>query len=95
MSLAASSVRWLRSTRPGPARGVIVDEVDLAAEDRLDAVLCARAVELHHAVHDTVVGEPERGLIELGGALSERLDPACAIEQRVLGVDVQMGAGLG
>ncbi len=76
-------------------RGVVVDHVDLAAEDRLDVVLRARLVELHHAVHDAVVGEPERRLIELGGTLCEVLDPACAVEQRVLGVDVQMGAGLG
>ncbi len=74
------------------ARRVVVDEVDLAADDRLDAVLAARLVELDRAVHDAVVGEPERRLLELRGALGERLDLARAVEQRVLGVDVEMGA---
>ena len=63
-----------------PARGVVVHEIDLAAEDRLDAVLCAGAVELHHAVHDTVVGESERGLVELGGPLGQVLDLARTVE---------------
>ena len=75
-------------------RGVVVHHVDLAAEDRLDVVLRACLVQLHHAVHDAVVGETEGRLVELGGSLCQILDPACAVEQRVLGVDVQMGAGL-
>ena len=56
---------------PRRAIGVIVDEVDLAAEDRLDPVLAAGLVELDRAVHHAVVGEPEGGLAELGGALGE------------------------
>ena len=79
--------------RAAAALGVVVDEVDLAADDRLDAVRAARLVELDRAVHDAVVGEPEGGLAELGGARGERVDLARAVEQRVLGVDVQMGAG--
>ena len=59
------------------------------------AVLAGRLVVLDRAVHDAVVGQPERGLAEVGGALGERLDLARAVEQRVLGVDVQMGAGGG
>ena len=47
------------------------------------------------AVHDAVVGQPERRLAEVRGALGERLDLARAVEQRVLGMDVQMGAGGG
>ena len=55
---------------PRRAVGVVVDEVDLAAEDRLDLVLAARLVELDGAVHHAVVGEPQRGLAELGRARS-------------------------
>ena len=62
------------------ARGVVVDEIYLAAEDRLDAVLGAGAVKLDHAVHDAVIGESERGLVELGGPLGQVLDLARAIE---------------
>jgi hypothetical protein len=77
------------------AVGVVVDEVDLAPEDRLDVVLAARLVELHGAVHHPVVGEPQRRLPELRRALGQVLDVARAVEQRVLGVDVEVGAGWG
>ena len=49
-------------------------------------------VELDRAVHDAVVGEPERRLAEARRALGELVDLARAVEQRVLGVDVEMGA---
>ena len=86
--------------RFGPAHpcgggGVVVDEIDLTADDRLDTVLGARLVQLHGAVHHTVVGEAQRGLAELRRAGRERVDLARPVEQRVLGVDVQMGAGWG
>jgi hypothetical protein len=74
---------------------VVVDQVDLAAEDRLYVVLAARLVELDGAVHHPVVGEPQRRLAELRRALGEVLDVARAVEQRVLGVDVEVGAGRG
>ena len=74
-------------------RSDVVDEVGLEAENRLDAVLGAGLVELQGTVHHPVVGEAERGLAELGGARGEGVDPAGAVEQRVLGVDVQVGAG--
>src|SRR3954453_18222682 len=77
----------------GRAVRMVVDEVDLAAHDRLDAVLRARLVELDRAVHHAVVGQAERGLAELGGPRGERLDVARAVEQRVLRVDVEVGAG--
>ena len=76
-----------------PARGLVVDEVDLTAEDRLDAVLAGGLEVLDRAVHHAVVGQPERGLAEVRRALGEGVDLARAVEQRVLGVDVQMGAG--
>ena len=75
-------------------RRVVVDEVDLTADDRLDAVLAAGVVQLHRAVHHSVIGQTERRLAELRGAGGEILDLAGAVEQRVLGVHVQMGAGV-
>src|SRR4029077_4249446 len=78
---------------PRRARRVILDEVYLAADDRLDAVLLARLVQLDGAVHHAVVGQAESRLAELRGARRERVDLARAIEQRVLGVHVEMGAG--
>ena len=78
---------------PRAALGVIVDDVQLAADQRLDAVLLGGLVELDRAVHHAVVGEPERGLVERGGTGRERVDLAGTVEQRVLGVDVEVGAG--
>ena len=52
-------------------------------------------LELDRAVHDPVIGEPEGRLPELGRAGGELLDLARPVEQRVLGVDVEVGAGRG
>src|SRR2546430_17680064 len=45
------------------------------------------------AVHDAVVGEADRGHPELGGAGDHRGNAAGAIEQRVLGVVVEVNEG--
>jgi hypothetical protein len=74
---------------------VVVDQVDLTAEDRLDVVLAAGRVHLDGAVHDAVIGQPQGRLVELGRPLGERLDLARPVEQRVLGVNVEMCAGGG
>ncbi len=77
------------------AHVTVVDEVGLEAEQRLDTVLLGRLVELDGAVHDAVIGQAEGRLAEGGGALGELADVARAVEQRVLGVDVQMRDGRG
>ena len=71
-------------------RAAIVDEVGLEPDDRLDAVSLAGLVVLHGAVHHAVVRQPQRGLLECGGALGQRLDPAGAVEERVLRVHVEV-----
>ena len=68
----------------------VVGDVDLAAEDRLDALLGGVAVELDRAGHGAVVGEPDGGHLELSGAGRERRNPAGPIEDGVLGVDVKV-----
>ena len=77
----------------GGGGGVIVHEIYLATDDRLDAMLGTGLVELHRAVHHAVIGETEGWLLELSGTCGERIDLAGAVEQGVLGVHVQMGAG--
>ena len=54
-----------------PRSLAVVDEVGLEPEDRLDPVLVARLVVLDRAVHDAVVGEPERRHAELRGPRGE------------------------
>ena len=48
-----------------------MDDVDLAAHDRLEAGARARLVELHRAEHVAVVGDRHRGHTELAGAPDE------------------------
>ena len=77
----------LRLTAPA-----VVDVVRLQADDRLDAVLLRGLVELHGAVHHAVIGQPQGGLPEVRGPLCELVDLARSVQQRVLGMDVEMGA---
>ena len=71
-------------------RPSIVDDVDLAAEDRLDALVARRLVELDRARHRAVVGERHGRHLELGRLCGQRRDPARPVEDRVLGVDVEV-----
>ena len=68
----------------------VVRDVDLAAEQRLDAVLAAFPVELDRARERAVVGESDGRHLQLGRAGGERGDAARPVEDRVLGVDVEM-----
>ena len=68
----------------------VVDEVRLETEDRLDPVLAARLVVLDGTVQHPVVGETERRLLERCCALRHLLDATGSVEQRVLGVDVEV-----
>jgi hypothetical protein len=74
-----------------PLRPAVVDQIGLEPEDRLDVVLAAGLVVLDRTVHHPVVGEPQRGHVELGRPRRHRLDLAGAIEQRVLAVHMQVG----
>ena len=87
------AVEPVAAVRGRAAAGVVVDDVDLAAEDRLDAVLAAGREQLDGAVHHPVVGESEGRLTERRGPRREVVDLARPVEQRVLGVDVEVGAG--
>jgi len=71
----------------------VLGDVDLAADDRLDALLRRVLVELHRAGERAVVRERDRRHLELGCARRERRNPAGAVEDRVLGVDVQVDEG--
>ncbi len=68
----------------------VVGDVDLAADHRLDARPLGGLEELHRPGHRAVVGERDGRHLELGGPLDEVRDPAGAVEDRVLGVDVEV-----
>ena len=69
-------------------------DVDLAADDRLDPGFLACLVEVDRAVHDAVIGERDRGHLELGRPRDHGVDATGPIEQRVLGVVVEVNEGL-
>ena len=71
-------------------RLAVVGDVDLAAEDRLHALLLRLPDEVDRAGERAVVGERHRRHLELGRALGERRDPARPVEDRVLRMDVEM-----
>ncbi len=79
-------------------RAAVVGDVDLAAEDRLDALLAGLAIELDRAGERPVVGERDRRHVELRRPRSECRDAAGAVQDGVLRVDVQVDercAGVG
>ena len=77
-------------------RLAVVGDVDLAADDGLDAGVAGRLPELDGARHRAVVGEADRRHLELGGPRDEVGNPARPVEDRVLGVDVEVDEfGLG
>ncbi len=69
---------------------VLLADVELAADDGLDAVLLGGIVEMQRAEDVAVVGDGDGRLPELGHARHELVDVAGAIEQRVIGVQVKM-----
>ena len=71
----------------------VVGDVDLAADDRLDPFVPGRLVEVDRAGERAVVGERDGRHLELGSPLREVRDPARAVEDRVLGVDVEVDEG--
>ena len=71
-------------------RAPVVRDVHLAADDRLDARLAGLTMELDRAGQRAVVGERDRRHLEPRRLLDESRDPARPVEDRVLGVDVQV-----
>ena len=68
-------------------------EVDLAADDGLDAGLDGRLVELRAAVHVAVIGDGDGGHAELLGPRAQLVDARRAVEQGVLRMHVQVHEG--
>ena len=74
---------------------VVVGHVGLGADDRLDPLLVALAVEVERAVHVAVIGDADRRLAVADRLGDELVEPSRAVEHRELGVDVEVGEGIG
>ena len=83
--MISGAVRFVALIEAGTRR-----DVDLAADNRLDSLRLAGAVEIHHAVHDAVVGNCDGILSKLACAFGNLRDAAGAVKQAVFAVQMKM-----
>src|SRR6185437_10538125 len=81
---------WAR-TRAFPS--IARCHVRFHADDRSQLGFLGLFLELERRVEIAVVGDGERGLLEFQRPRDEVVDPIGAVEQRILGVTVQMDEG--
>ena len=67
--------------------------IDLTAKNGLDALCFAGFVKVHHTIHNPVVGDGNRWLAQLLDPLDQQGNAAGPIQQRKLGMDVQVDKG--
>ena len=64
----------------------IFADIDLAADDRMNAAFLGLLIELDHAVHDAVIGDGAVLHAQLLHMIEQGGDAACAVEQAVFGM---------
>ena len=69
---------------------VFLADVELAAENGMDAVVLCRVEKMHRAVDVAVVGNGDGLLTDAGDVLDELFNVAGAVEQGVVGVEMKM-----
>ena len=72
----------------------LLGHVGLDADDGLDVVVLALAVEVQDPVHVAVVGDAQRGLAVGGRGRDELVEPGGAVQYRVLRVGVEVDEGV-
>ena len=83
--MIASAVRFMPFVKTGSC-----GNVDLASDDRLDAVFLAGAVKIHDAVHGAVIGDGNCRLTQLRCPSWDIADTASAVKQAVFTVQMKM-----
>ena len=73
----------------------LLRDVDFAADHRVDALLLGVVVELDRAEQVAVIGHGDGGHFLLGRQVHQLRDLAGSVEQRVIGVAMQMNKGRG
>ena len=74
---------------------VVVGDPGVDPDDRLEPLAARRFIEAHHAEHVGQVGHGQRRLLVLGGNADQVVDAHEAVDDRVFGVDAQVGEGRG
>ena len=64
--------------------------IDLAADDRFDALIARGLIKIDRAVEHTMVGDRQGGKLQVARLVHQRVETAGAIEQRILGVQMEM-----
>ncbi|MPN04411.1 hypothetical protein SDC9_151649 [bioreactor metagenome] len=83
--MAALRIELVLLVKPGPSSG---RDIDLAADDGLDARVLAGAVKVDHTVHDPVVRDGAGGLAHLLQDSRQLLNAARAVQQAELRMNV-------
>jgi hypothetical protein len=65
-------------------------DIHLAAEDRIQSAFARLVVKDHRREHVPVLGDRHRRHVQLHRPVEQFLDPARAVEQRILGVQVKV-----
>ena len=65
-------------------------DINFTADDGLDALFARGLVKINRAVKHAVVGDGQRGKFQFVRLFHQFVQTACAIEQGILGVQVQM-----
>ena len=87
-------VIWFGAGRRPCANPAIAGrDVRFNPNDRLDASLLRLLLKTPGSVEVAVVGDCERRLLELERALNEAIDPVRPVQQRILGVTMQVHEG--
>ncbi len=73
-----------------PLEAITGRDVRFDSQDRLDAGSAGRAVELDGAEEVAVIGDGHRVHAQLGHPIDQAADAVAAVEERVLGVQVQV-----
>ena len=88
---SASRIRWAtRDVDLGLVRQPPGRHVALAADDRFDAGLVGLLIKFHRPEHGAVIGDGHGFHAELPGPFEEPIDADGAVQQAVLGVDVEV-----
>jgi len=69
---------------------IFLADIQFAADDRLYAMLVSRIHEVHRAKNVAVVGHRHRGHAQFLHALAEFFDVTGAVQQGIVGVQVQV-----